>query len=85
MKFELVTPENLVLECDVSYINIPGTEGAFGVMPGHSPLVSALQAGGTLEVTDLEGTTRNYTVTGGFAEVNAESTTVLAEGLTEIN
>lgn len=83
MKFELVTPEKLLLECNASYIRVPGSEGSFGVMDGHSPLVSALENGGTLEITEQSGATKTFFVTGGFAEVNPESTTVLAEGIAQ--
>ena len=81
MKFELVTPEKLVVACEAAYINAPGIEGDFGVMDGHMPFVSPLRDGGVLEVRDTEGKETTYTLKGGFAEVTATSVTVLAEGL----
>ncbi len=83
MKFELVTPEKLVLSCEAKYVQAPGTEGDFGVLDGHAPVVSTLRNGGVLTVTKADGGMTSYTLTGGFAEVNPESVIILAEGLAE--
>lgn len=83
MKFELVTPEKLIKSCEAEYIQAPGSEGDFGVMDGHAPFVTTLRSGGELSVTEVGGAVTSYIVTGGFAEVNAKSVTVLAEGLAQ--
>ena len=44
-KFELVTPERMVLSQDASQVVVPGIEGAFTVLPGHAPVISALRPG----------------------------------------
>lgn len=77
--FELVSPERLLFSANVGEVVIPGTEGDFAVLPGHSNLISTLRPGvihileGGAQVTD------RIFVEGGFAEVNAEGCTVLAE------
>jgi F-type H+-transporting ATPase subunit epsilon len=77
-KFELVTPERMALSEDVTQVVVPGVEGEFTVLPGHAPVISALRPG-VIEVAKPDaGKTRIY-VKGGFAEVDADRLTVLAE------
>lgn len=77
--FELVSPERLLFSANVAEVVIPGTEGDFAVLPGHSNLISTLRAG-VIHILD-NGTqvSDRIFVEGGFAEVNAEGCTVLAE------
>ena len=75
----LMTPTGAVAEHDAAYVNLPGTDGDFGVLPGHVPLVSTLRAQGQVEVKDVAGKEFKYTVSGGFGEVSADGVTVLAE------
>ena len=59
-------------------VTLPGTDGSFGVLPGHAPVISTLKPG----VIDVKGGTKGdarYFVLGGFAEVNPGKLTVLAE------
>jgi F-type H+-transporting ATPase subunit epsilon len=74
----LVTPQKLLLEAEVSYIQAPGSEGYLGVLAHHAPLITALQEG-KLEVRDAGGRTTTYHVTGGFLEVSDNRATVLAD------
>jgi F-type H+-transporting ATPase subunit epsilon len=86
-KFELVSPERLVLSEDVDMVVVPGSEGDFGVLAGHSPVVSTLRFG-TIEVHDNGAVKDRIFVAGGFAEVTPDGVTVLAEDaarLTEID
>lgn len=78
LHFELVSPEKLVLSKQVDMVVVPGTEGDFGVLSGHAPVVSTLRTG-ILEVMDADGEDAKILVVGGFAEVNPEGLTVLAE------
>jgi F-type H+-transporting ATPase subunit epsilon len=77
--FELVSPERLLFSANVSEIVIPGTEGDFAVLPGHSNLISTLRPGVIHILADGVQVTDRIFVEGGFAEVNAEGCTVLAE------
>jgi F-type H+-transporting ATPase subunit epsilon len=76
-KFELVSPERVLLAVDAEQAMVPGVEGDFTVFPGHAPLISALRPG-LLEVLTTAGK-RQIFVKSGFADVNAASVTVLAE------
>ena len=77
-KFELVSPERLVLSEEVNMVVVPGSEGDFGVLPGHSPMISSVRPG--VINTYVEGTiTTKIFVAGGFSEVTGDRCTVLAE------
>ncbi|MEO1967303.1 MAG: ATP synthase F1 subunit epsilon [Sphingomonadaceae bacterium] len=79
LHFELVTPEKLVRSEDVYMVVVPGTEGEFGVLAGHAPLMSTIRDG-AVRVLKTEGApAEEIIVRGGFAEVSAEGLTVLAE------
>jgi F-type H+-transporting ATPase subunit epsilon len=78
-RFELVTPERMALSEDVAQVVVPGVEGEFTVLPGHAPVISALRPGVIeVELPDDGGKTHIF-VKGGFAEVDADRLTVLAE------
>ena len=77
-KFELVTPERMALSEDVAQVVVPGVEGEFTVLPGHAPVISALRPG-VIEVTLPDASKTRIFVKGGFAEVDADRLTVLAE------
>jgi F-type H+-transporting ATPase subunit epsilon len=76
-KFELVSPERVLISVDADQVMVPGIEGDFTVFVGHAPLVSALRPG-LLEVTS-GGAKKQIFVKSGFADVEAEALTVLAE------
>jgi len=79
LHFELVTPEKLVRSEDVHMVVVPGTEGDFGVLAGHAPLMAVVRSG-ELAVYPSEGAQPvRIHVEGGFAEVNDRGLTVLAE------
>jgi F-type H+-transporting ATPase subunit epsilon len=77
-KFELVTPERMALSEDVEQVVVPGIEGEFTVLPGHAPVISALRPG-VIDVTLPDARRSRIYVKGGFAEVDADRLTVLAE------
>ena len=77
-KFELVSPEELLLSQDVRQVLVPGTDGNFTVLPGHAPVLSTLRPG-VLDVLDEAGREERIYVRGGIAEVNPNGLTVLAE------
>ena len=77
-KFELVTPERMALSEDVGQVVVPGVEGDFTVLPGHAPVISALRPG-IIDVTLPDARKTRIFVKGGFAEVDADHLTVLAE------
>jgi len=77
-KFELVTPERMALSEDAAQVVVPGVEGEFTVLPGHAPVISALRPG-VIEVVLPDARKSRIFVKGGFAEVDADRLTVLAE------
>jgi F-type H+-transporting ATPase subunit epsilon len=78
VQFELVTPERLLLSEMVEMVVVPGTEGNFGVLPGHAPLISSIRPG-TIDVYEGQTVTRRVFVVSGIAEVTPERCTVLAD------
>lgn len=83
VKFELVSPERLLLSAEVESVVIPGSEGDFAVLPGHSRLISTIRPG---VITVFQGgrAADRIFVEGGFAEVTPQGCTVLAEHATPV-
>src|SRR5271154_309287 len=79
VQFELVSPEKLLISREVGMVVVPGTEGDFGVLPEHAPLISTVRPG-IIDVYDDGATISDRIfVSGGFAEVTGERCTVLAD------
>src|SRR5688572_24927500 len=78
VQFELVAPERLLMSQAVDMVVVPGSEGDFGVLPGHAPLISTVRPG-VIEIYEGNTVRQRIFVAGGFAEVTAERCTVLAE------
>ena len=76
--FELVSPEKLLLSRPVDMVVVPGSEGDFGVLPRHAPVISTVRPG-VIDVHEDGKVTDRIFVGGGFAEVTSERCTVLAE------
>jgi F-type H+-transporting ATPase subunit epsilon len=77
-KFELVSPEELLLSEEVDMVVVPGGDGDFGAMARHAPLISSVRPG-VIQVHDGGSVKNRIFVAGGFAEVTPERCTVLAE------
>lgn len=77
IQFDLVSPERLLTSVAAREVQLPGSEGDMTALPDHAPLITTLRPG-LVRVTSAEGT-KDYVVTGGFAEINPESISVLAE------
>jgi F-type H+-transporting ATPase subunit epsilon len=77
MQFDLVSPERALASLQASAVQIPGADGDMTAMPDHAPTITTLRPG-VLTVEGPDGTS-SFAVTGGFAEINAEGTSVLAE------
>jgi F-type H+-transporting ATPase subunit epsilon len=78
VQFELVSPERLIVSAEVEMVVVPGTEGNFGVLPGHSPLISTIRPG-TIDIYRGGAVSERIFVVGGIAEVTPERCTVLAD------
>jgi len=78
LEFELVTPERLLLSEMVEMVVVPGTEGNFGVLRGHAPLISTIRPG-MIEIYQGQTVTRRIFIVSGIVEVTPERCTVLAD------
>ena len=78
IEFELVSPERLLVSRPVEMVVVPGSEGDFGALPGHAPLISEIRPG-VIAVFEGGKVQERIFVAGGFAEVTGERCTVLAE------
>ena len=83
--FELVSPERLLRAADVYMVVVPGSEGDFGVLPGHAPLMSTIRPG-TIAIypASMNDVPERIFIDGGFAEVGPNGLTILAEGATPV-
>ena len=77
MQFDLVAPERMLASTQVREVQIPGSEGDMTAMPDHAPTITTLRPG-LLRIVTSDGA-QEYLVTGGFAEITASGTSVLAE------
>jgi F-type H+-transporting ATPase subunit epsilon len=82
-KFELVTPERMLLSEDAAQVVVPGVEGEFTVLALHAPVITALRPG-VVNATLADGRTMRVFVKGGFAEVDADRLVVLAERAADV-
>ena len=82
---DIVSPENLIFNDEVGMIIVPGMDGEFGVLPGHSKVMSSLRPGRVMVYGEDKNLLKAFFVSGGFAEVNPEKCIVLAESVDEIN
>jgi len=80
--FDLVSPEKLLFSGEVEQVDVPGSEGDFGVLAGHAPLVSLLRPG--ILTVHAGGGSERIVVLGGFVEVSADGLTVLADVATSV-
>ena len=76
-KFELVSPERILMSVDADQVVVPGADGDFAVLAGHAPVITTLRPG-VLDVT-IGNTKRRVFVKSGFAEVDPTRLTVLAQ------
>jgi F-type H+-transporting ATPase subunit epsilon len=73
----VVTPERKVVDAEADEVELPGSEGYLGVLPGHTPLLTLLKTG--VLTYRQGGRSRAYAVSSGFAEIAADRISVLAD------
>ena len=78
MQFDLVSPERSLASVPVREVRLPGNDGDLTAMPGHAPTIVTLRPGMVILV-GADGAQKEFAVTGGFAEINADSVSLLAE------
>jgi F-type H+-transporting ATPase subunit epsilon len=77
-KFELVSPARLLLSEEMSQVVVPGSEGDFTMLKGHSPFMTTVRPG-VVEATSASGKVTKIFVRGGFADASPTGLTILAE------
>ena len=82
-KFELVSPERLLVSEEVESVVIPGTEGEMTVMARHAPVMTTVKPG-VVTVKPVSGAEERYVVFGGFADILPEGCTLLAESAVHV-
>jgi len=80
--FELVSPDRISFSGEVDQVDVPGSEGDFGVLAGHAPLIALLRPG--IMTVYAGGEETKLVVLGGFAEVGPNGLTVLADVATSL-
>jgi F-type H+-transporting ATPase subunit epsilon len=83
LQFSLVSPERELFNGEVDQVDVPGTEGDFGVLPLHAPFMAAIRTGAITVFND--GSETKYMIQGGFADVTPDGLTVLAERATPLD
>lgn len=74
----VMSPEQVMEECEVSYVKLPGRKGAFEVLPGHAPLITSLEKG-TVEYKTSAGEQKTIPVKSGFVEIKGGKVSVCVE------
>ena len=83
-QFELVSPERLLVSAEGSQGVIPGADGEMTVMAEHAPVMTTIKPG-VVTVTTTSGSTDQYVVFGGFADILPKGCTLLAESAMHVN
>ena len=82
LQFELVSPEKLLVSKAVAMVVVPGGEGDYGVMPGHTSMITNVRPGVVaIYEADAETLSDRIFISGGFAEVTSERCTLLADNI----
>ena len=78
MLLEIITPEEKLFEGEVTSVKFPGTDGEFGVLNNHAPIISTLTKG-SIEVTDSNNESKSFEINGGVIEMQNNKIIVLAD------
>ena len=77
-QFELVTPARVMVSADVEMVTAPGSEGQFGVLARHAPVIANLQMG-RVDIYEAGAVTSRFMIDGGLADVTGEKVVILAQ------
>jgi len=78
MILEIITPEKKVFTGEVTSVKLPGTDGEFGVLNNHAPIISTL-TNGNIRVITADNSTENFEINGGVIEMKNNKMIVLAD------
>ena len=84
MKLEIITPNGVIFDGEVKQVNLPGSEGEFGVLAGHATLVSLLDTG--VIVYEKEDSKEvAVAINSGYVKVDESKTTCIVDGAVAIS
>ena len=81
---KIISPSAVLVDDQVPTVQIPGSEGDFGVLPGHSPLFSMIRPG-VINVVMADGQVRKFFATSGYADVTPDSCTVISDHIRSLS
>lgn len=85
LHLEIVSPERLLKDAEVAMVVVPGTDGDFGAMPAHAPMMSTIRPG-VIQIFETEaGDPEQFFVKSGLAQISATGLTILAEDMIDID
>ncbi len=77
MVLEIISPEKQLFKGVIQYVQLPGTDGSFGVLDNHAPLIASLKKG-TVKITSVTQQEQSFEINGGVVEVLNNQVIVLA-------
>lgn len=78
MQLDIISPDESIFSGEVDYVQLPGTDGLFGVLKNHAPLISTLSAG-KINIKDNNSEEQSFAINGGLVEVLKNKVIVLVE------
>ncbi len=78
MNIEIISPEEVLYKGEVEYVQMPGSDGSFGILQNHAPMIAGLVAGDIL-LKEKSGTEKTISINGGLTEVFHNKIMVLAK------
>ena len=84
MKLEIVTPTGVIFDAEVQQVNLPGSEGEFGVLAKHATLVSLLDTG-VIVIQKADGSEVAVAINSGYVKVDEEKTTCIVDGAVSLS
>ncbi len=84
LKLEIVTPDGMIFDAEVKQVNLPGSEGEFGVLPKHATLVSLLDTG-IIVIENADGSDLSVAINSGYVKVDEEKTICIVDGAVSIS
>jgi F-type H+-transporting ATPase subunit epsilon len=84
LKLDIVTPNGVIFDAEVKQVNLPGSEGEFGVLPKHATLVSLLDTG-IIVIENADGSELSVAINSGYVKVDEEKTTCIVDGAVSIS
>lgn len=80
---QIISPAAVVVDAYVAMVEVPGTEGDFGVLPGHAPFFSMIRPG-VITVHLADGSQRRFFAASGYADVSQAGCTILSDHIQDV-